>query len=159
MGEIRTLQDLPIQDPLIQKFYGYWAQKRGQRRFPGRLALDPIEFRYVLGDVVLIDARRPGADGGSLWDFRYRLIGARIAARDGYDMTGKSLDDLPEPEYRERIRSTWTEVCETGCPAHHIRDLLLDGRVRRYEVVVLPLAANGEDIDMLVSVQRETRLG
>jgi hypothetical protein len=42
-------------------------------------------------------------------------------------------------------------------PAHHVRDIVLDHRWRCYEVVVLPLAKNGQDIDMLISVQRETR--
>ena len=35
----------------------------------------------------------------------------------------KTLEDLPEPEYRERIRATWTDVCETGIPAHHVREI------------------------------------
>jgi PAS fold len=69
----------------------------------------------------------------------------------------KTLEDLPEPEYRERVRQTWLEVCESGKPAHGIRELVLDQRLRCYEVVVLPLAGNGEDVDMLISVQREKR--
>ncbi len=146
-----------IVDPKIRRFFQYWREKRGICRYPGRAALDPIEFGYVLGDVVLIEVRPPDPAGGARWHFRYRLIGTNVIARDGYDLTGKSLDDLPEPEYREQIRTTWTRVCETGTLAHALRDFVLDGRTRRYEAIVLPLASNGHDIDMLVSVQRETR--
>ena len=145
-----------IVDPQIRRFVAYWRDKRGGASYPPRAVLDPLDFRYVLGDVVIIDANRPRAVGGA-WQFRYRLIGENVVDRDGYNLTNKTLEDLPEPEYRERIRTTWTEVCQTGAPAHHLREAVLDGRLRRYEVVVLPLASNGEDIDMLISVQREKR--
>ena len=62
----------------------------------------------------------------------------------------------PELRYRERIRKTWSEVCETGEPAHYIRDVILDDRLRRYEVLALPLSSDGKEIDMLLTVQRET---
>lgn len=149
--------DSRIVDPAIRRFVEYWRGKRGAARFPARAALDPVEFHYVLGDVVLIEAGRAVPESEFPWNFRYRLVGSNIAARDGYDLTRKMLDDLPEPEYRERIRTTWMEVCETGTPAHYVREILLDHRWRCYEVVVLPLAKNGQDIDMLISVQRETR--
>ena len=155
MREIEFIGDRPIVDPLIERFSRYWRSKCPAGKYPARAALDPIDFAYVLGDVVLIDVWRSIAAEASRWHFRYRLIGANVVARDGYDLTNKALEDLPEPEYRERIRATWTAVCETGRPAHYVRDLTLDHRLRRYEVVVMPLASNGEDIDMLVSVQRE----
>lgn len=144
-----------IADSDIRRFAEYWESKRAGRKYPSRAALDPLEFRYVLGNVVIIEAQRPAAGSGGSWQYRYRLIGANVVARDGYDLTNKTLEDLPEPEYRERVRATWTEVSETGIWAHHVRELVLDGRLRRYEVVVMPLAGNGEDIDMLISVQRE----
>ena len=146
-----------IVDPEIRRFVEYLRSRRGEGTYPARAALDPLDFRYVLGDVVIIEAHRSPTSSRWPWTFRYRLIGTNVVARDGYDLTNKSLDDLPEPEYRERVRTTWTEVCETGTPAHHVRDLILDDRARRYEVVVLPLASNGRDIDMLISVQRETK--
>ncbi|MGE5202974.1 MAG: PAS domain-containing protein [Acidobacteriota bacterium] len=145
-----------IVDDRIRRFFGYWLEKREGRKIPSRASIDPLEFGYVLGDVALIDAKRETA-GAARWRFRYRLVGTNIVTHDGYDLTGKTLEDLPEPEYREQIRATWTAVCETGEPAHRLRDFELDGRTRRYEVVVFPLASNGEDVDMLVSVQRHLR--
>jgi len=148
-----------IADPQIRRFVEYWQGKRGAARYPSRAALDPIDFRYVLGDVVIIEAKRAAPGSQFPWLFRYRLIGTNVVSRDGYDLTNKSLDDLPEAEYRERVRTTWNAVCDSGMPAHHIRNLHLDNRVRCYEAVVLPLASNGDDIDMLISVQRETAAG
>lgn len=146
-----------IADPLIRRFVEYWRSKRGDGLYPSRDEIDPLDFRYVLGDVVLIEARRGHTGSLHPWVFRYRLIGSNIVDRDGYDLTNKTLDDLPEPEYRERVRSTWTEVCETGVPVYYSREVVLDDRSRRYEVVVMPLASDGHDIDMLISVQRHSR--
>jgi hypothetical protein len=148
-----------ILDPKIRRFVEYWRGKRGAGEFPARADLDPIDFRYVLGDVALINASRAPVGSRWPWEFHYRLIGAALVERDGYDLTNKPLDALPEPEYRERVRASFIEVCETRTPIHRIRELFLDRRPRRYEAVVMPLASNGHDIDMLVSVQREMRGG
>jgi hypothetical protein len=150
-------QDNQILDQGIRRFVEYWRVKRGAAKFPARAALDPVEFHYVLGDVVLVEAEKSIPESEFPWNFRYRLVGSNIVARDGYNLTSKTLDELPEPEYRERIRTTWMEVCESGNPAHYVRELLLDHRWRCYEVVVLPPPKDGQDIDMLISVQRETR--
>ncbi len=146
--------EFAIADEKIRRFFQYWLDKCRGRKYPARADLDPVDFAYVLGDVVMVDAERSPRGSRWPWTFRYRLVGTKIVHRDGYDLTGRPLDELPEPEYRERVRATWMESCETGLPAHRIRELLLDRRMRRYEVIVLPLASNGEDIDMLISVQR-----
>lgn len=105
--------DALFADPRIRRFVGYWRSKRGDGLYPSLDAIDPLDFRYVLGHVMLIEVRR--APTGTLhpWPFRYRLIGANVVERD---LTNKTLEDLPEPEYRERVRATWTQVCETGVP-------------------------------------------
>jgi hypothetical protein len=154
---IAEADDEHIVDPKIRRFVKYWREKRGDAEFPARADLDPIDFHYVLGDVVLIEASRTPAGSRWPWEFRYRLVGANLVERDGYNLTNKSLDELPEPEYRERVRTSFIEVCETRAPIHRIRELFLDHRLRRYEAVVLPLAGNGHDIDMLITVQREMR--
>lgn len=151
--------NIGIADQEIRRFVAYWRGKRGDAEFPRRADLDPIDFRYVLGDVVLIQVSRSPEGSHWPWEFHYRLVGTNLVERDGYDLTNKSLDELPEPEYRERVRASFIEVCETRAPIHRTRELFLDHRVRRYEAVVLPLASNGHDIDMLITVQREMRRG
>jgi len=111
-----------IADDGIARFVRYWALRREGRRFPSRASLDSVEFDYVLGDVAPIEAQRPPAGAGLGWRFRYRLIGTNLVMRDGSDLTGKTLEDLPEPEYREQIRATRTAVCENGEPAHRLRE-------------------------------------
>jgi hypothetical protein len=155
MSVARDGIEFTIADERIRRFFQYWLNKRGDRKYPARTDLDPVDFPYVLGDVVIVEATRSPPGNRWPWTFRYRLVGTKIVQRDGYDLTGRSLEELPEPEYRDRVRATWMEACETGLPVHRVRELLLDRRMRRYEVVVLPLASNGEDIDMLISAQRQ----
>ena len=137
-----------FRDPAILRTFEYWLEKRGQRRFPARADLDPLDLRYVIGDVCIIDVARDPRR------FSYRLVGTRIVQRDGYDMTGKSLDCLPDAEYREAIRATFAKACDRGFPILGSRDQVIDDRIRAYEFLILPLAANGSDIDMLFTVQR-----
>ena len=80
--------------------------------------------------------------------FRIRLHGTNLAERAGYEITGKMLDELPENEFRKLVRERWTQVATTGEPLHCTRDAEMDGRIYRYESVVLPLSADGEKVNM-----------
>jgi hypothetical protein len=75
--------------PELAFLLDYW------RRLPkaGALArfdaIDPLEMRPALGNVMLLEADE-AAD-----DYRYRLYGSRIAERAGFDLTGKLTRDVP----------------------------------------------------------------
>jgi hypothetical protein len=47
-----------ICDPRLRRLYEYWLAKKGQRRFPSRRDIDPVDFPYVLGHVILFDVMR-----------------------------------------------------------------------------------------------------
>jgi hypothetical protein len=138
-----------LQNEIVRRVFAYWNERRGARFAPARAELDPVDFAYALADVALADV----IEGPPL-RFRYRLVGHNLVVRDGYNMRGKFLDELPEPEYRERVRRAWTEVVETRRPVHHIRTAVFDGRSRRYESLVLPLSADGARVGMVLGVQR-----
>jgi hypothetical protein len=146
-----VMREDALRHDILRRFFAYWSRLRGDRIAPARRDIDPVEFGYALADLALIDVLRD--DAGRL-GFRYRLVGENIVRRDGYSMRGKLLDELPETEYRERIRRSWTEVVESGEPAHVIREAVFDGRARNYESLVLPLSSDGERVDMLIGLQR-----
>jgi hypothetical protein len=132
---------------VLRRLLAYWQEKRGGAAMPARADISPFDFTYALGDLVLVEVHREPLR------FRYRLHGVNLVARDGYDMTGKWLQDHPEPGYRDRILQTWTSVVETGEPHSVVREILVDGRIRRYESLVLPLAADRHRVDMLLGAQ------
>jgi hypothetical protein len=133
--------------PRVRKLFVYWRSRAAPGRLPRRGDLDPLEMKPALGHLALVEVQR-----GPL-RFRYRLHGARMAALDGFDMTGKWLDEHPVPTVRERISSSWARAAERRQLIHGFRDCRADIRPRRYEVLVLPLADDGLTVDKLLVLQ------
>ena len=74
----------------------------------------------------------------------------RHVEHSGFDMTGQMLDAFPEPKMRDAIYQSYRTVVETRRPQRHHRDLTADGRPLRYEALLMPLAGDGEVIDMIL---------
>lgn len=130
--------------------FQYWDGKRNGRQCPARGDLDPLDFPYILGWVALIEVTR------NPLRFRYRLLGVLLVERFGFDMTGKYLDEFPQPAFRQFLERAWTEVVETGRPIHQFHNDTVDGHRRDFETLRLPLATDGQTVDMilLASVHR-----
>jgi hypothetical protein len=140
-----------LQDSVIRRLYDYWDARRGARFAPRRQDIDPVDFPYALNDVALAEVIC-----GPPIAFRYRLVGENLVRRDGYNMRGKLLAEMPEPEYRERVRRAWTEVVENRRPRHTFFSAPLDGRTRRYESLILPIAGEADDVAYILGVQRHS---
>jgi hypothetical protein len=130
----------------LRRLFDYWDGKRGDRPLPARGDLDPVDFHYALANVALINVLRDPLR------FRFRLVGTEIVRRDGTDLTGKYIDDHPLPEYRALLRQTYGDIVAGGTPAVFRRERLMDEKLRQYEVLYLPLAADGVSVDMLLLV-------
>lgn len=133
-----------IRHPDLQRLYDYWHSRRGARRYPARSDLDPVEFSFALGNVTLIDV---------LYEplrFRFRLMGSLMAQRVGQDLTGKAVDDLPNPSYRDLLLKAYRETIETGLPNTTTYQQEIERKPRQFEVLRLPLAEDGETINMLL---------
>ena len=134
-----------IVHPKLQRLYQYWSEKRGERPMPARADLDPIDIRFAIGDVILadvIDETPPR--------FRIRLHGTNLSERTNFDLTGKMLDEMPAPEFRDLSHRSFTKVVRTREPLHALANRLLDGRTQRYEAIILPLSADGQRVDRLL---------
>jgi len=128
----------------LARLFDYWESKKAGRKLPARAALDPVDFPYILPNLALADVLRDPLR------FRFRVVGTEVVRRDGTDLTGKFTDDHPLPEYRELLGRTYSAVVAGGEPAVFRRERLMDGKPRQYEVLYLPLAADGVTIDMLM---------
>src|SRR5215467_5972175 len=71
MRPMATLRD-GIQSEMLRRLHDYWDAKRGDRLFPARRDLDPLEFGFALGHVVLVEVTRPPLR------FRFRLVGTEV---------------------------------------------------------------------------------
>jgi hypothetical protein len=133
-----------ITEPRLQRLYSYWLERKGSRRLPARRDIDPLDFTYLLGHIMLIDVLLVPLR------FRVRVHGTEMARRAHYELTGKLLDELPISEYRTYVIERCRNLVETGEPmvVHHDRDL--DGHNHRYEAVWLPLSDDGATVTQLI---------
>ena len=130
--------------PLLRQLYAYWDERRAGRTMPARADIDPVDFAYALGNVILVDVLR------APMRFRIRLHGTTLAERAGYELTGKMLDELPITDFRTLATQSFTTIATTGRPFHSSRDRVLDGHHRAYETLMLPLSEDGTAVNMLL---------
>ena len=134
-----------ISNPILRQVYAYWTAKRGARVFPARADIDPLEFRFALGHVSLVDVLC------NPLRFRYRLVSTALTGRLGYEMTGKMTSEIPEFGIREYVTSRYTDMLQRAAPTHEEGDILLDGKLWRFEAIYLPLSSDGMSIDMIMA--------
>lgn len=139
----RTFRDR-IRHPDLRRLYDYWDSRRAGRRYPARRDLDPVEFSFALGNVTLIDVLHEPLR------FRFRLMGSLQAQRVGKDLTGRMVDELPNADYRNLLLKAYRDAIETGEPNTQIYEQEIEGRLRQFEVLRLPLAEDGQTINMLL---------
>ncbi len=132
-----------ITSPLLLQLLALWESKRTSTRLPARADLDPVELKFILGRLLILDVL-PGPR------FRFRLHGSKLTEVAGYDMTGRFVDDLPNPENRRTLVGRCKALLESSEPMSVVRDRPLDGRRFSYEALWLPLARDGTEVDMLM---------
>jgi hypothetical protein len=133
-----------IRNPLLRRLYDHWNAKRAGRAFPARADFDPVELRWIVGNLLLLDVLRdpPG--------FRFRIHGTNLADRVGFDMTGKTMDDYPDPEYAKIALRSFSTVVETRLPLVRLTERMIEDRAYGYEALHLPLSSDGARVDMLL---------
>jgi len=95
------MADLAIVSPTLQRIHQDWQNRRNGRTLPSRASFDIVDFKYILGNLNLVEVLRDPLR------FRYRVHGTNCASLLGYDMTWKFVDDYPDPVYRARA----AELC------------------------------------------------
>lgn len=136
--------------PKITRIIEHWrAIAPAPGRLPGRQHFDPIAVPDLLPHLWLIDVeRRPALR------FRYRLIGTALIEAGVPMRRGDYFDEVTNQPAREEVASTLQSVVSDrrldwrrGTPkvahAKHVSEL---------ERVMLPLAADGETVDMLLGL-------
>lgn len=140
----------PITDERQRCLHDYWRRKVAGLRLPGRADIDPGEIPRLLPDIMLVDVLPGGR-------YRYRLIGTANAAAHGINATGRYLDEvLPGPEYRAHVIGLYDECVRSARPVYS-ETLFISPRrsvaERHTKVLFLPLAKDGETVDMVLVMQ------
>lgn len=140
----KAAPSLDLDDSRLQRLFAYWLEKRGDRPFPAKVAIDPVEFPYILGYVTLVDVEPAPRR------YRFRLDGSILVALSGTDYTGRYLDELPGAEYVAFIKDTYDRVVESGDPYRYRKNGLFDQQHFSEETLILPLGDRPPAVDMLM---------
>ena len=131
-----------LETPELRRLHQLWEDKRGVCGLPARRDFDPVDLKFVLGRLLLLDVL-PGPR------FRFRLHGAELARVAGYDMTGKWVEDLPNEENRQVLLARCSQLLAERKPVTARMRRPLEGRRYNYEALWLPLADDGLTVNML----------
>jgi hypothetical protein len=134
-----------LSDERLHRLFAYLEEKRGSREFAARRDIDPLEFSYILGHVVLLDVLHEPLR------FRYRLVGTTLAAGTGYDLTGSFVDEHPDVEYRAYVTARYVETVTSRRPTGGVYDLVMDRKLRQYECLRVPLSDDGRTVNMIIA--------
>lgn len=141
--ELNLETELPRYPDLVA-LLGYWHGKRGSRRFPARADIDPTDIPAFLPRIMLADVRHDPLD------FRYRLVGTGVCDTHWFDFTHMTPRELEPPEYGRLVWDDYAEATRRAEPTAHV--VLFEARLktRYYARIILPLAADGARVDMLM---------
>lgn len=138
----------PHSDPKLQEVYTYWCRIHPPVGLPGRQHFEPTEIPRLLRHTRLLDViGRPPR-------FKVRVIGTAFTERLGYDTTGRFLDEVFESFDGSRFHKALVDVVESKRPIWRRGPLLWFCRepYSRVERIHLPLARDGETVDMVLTV-------
>ena len=122
-----------IRDDNVRQFLQLWQDAHMDERAPGKDFLDPIRLRFLLGSLSLLEVHHDPLR------FRYRLVGTDIVERLGHELTGKWLDEHPDPALRPFLVKGATMVHHAAMPVYgHVKARTL-GEDWLLEVIAVPL--------------------
>lgn len=130
----------------IRAIVDYWAAIHPTEGLPGRQHFEPRDIPALLPYLRLIDVLGPPLR------FRIRLMGTQLVDALRADHTGKFYDEVFENFERSSLHHELRAVVERHEPNWRRGDHRLNAG-RDYilmERVILPLARDGENVDMLL---------
>jgi hypothetical protein len=134
-----------VEDPRLAALLQYWQDLKCGDLLPPRRALDPSALpadlvpHFFLYDVT----RQP-------LDYRMRLAGSMLCATVGYELRGKTFDEIHPADQAVAIRREFDEVVQSGKPHYAERSAQwLPDRQLPYRRLLLPFAEDGVTVDSL----------
>lgn len=143
----------PIEDPgqlkdvRLRLMLSHWSAAAAIGRIPPRTFVDQATLGDLMGWLFVYRVERDPMR------FLYILCGPKIVRRLGVQLSGKYVDEHPDPAAREVITGALTAAVETRRP-HRVVSIrrLLDQDITT-EVLVLPLAGPDDIVDHVIASQ------
>lgn len=142
MTESKTSQIPDTCHPKVKKLVEYWRSIHPGKGLPGRQHFDPGDVPSLLSNIWLVDVFHEPLR------FRFRLLGTRIVEYAGEDNTGKWIHER-WPGFDLNV---YRQVVDTKQPNWSRGPSKFRPEKDYYELerVRLPLASDGETVDMIL---------
>jgi len=130
----------------LKRLQAYWERKKGARPAPPKSAIDPVELRDLLPNILLIDVV------GNPPRFRARLFGSALVEAYGEEVTGKFGEEVDLDAVHAELMG-FVERAAAKCKPQYLRAAFTkrNGRHLQYEQILLPLSEDGTKVNMLLS--------
>jgi hypothetical protein len=135
-----------LHDPRLQRLYEYWRGRCAAAAMPARSTIDPLDFRYILGYVTLVEVELNPRR------YRFRLDGSILAMLSGMDYTGKYLDELGMPDYIDFVAASYDRVVDGRRPYAYRKQGAFDTKTFDEETLILPLGHDSTVEHLMVAV-------
>lgn len=139
----------PSCDRRLQQLHAYWCPLApAEGGLPARQHFDPLHIPALLPWVWLLDVYR------NPLRFKFRLIGTEHARISGRDVTGQWLDEVHRDATKVETHSQLIAAAERATMGHGRGPPLFPGQgeFAEMERLLLPMARNGRDVDMLLAI-------
>lgn len=133
-----------IEEPILQRLLAYWESLKEEDAFPHVDAVDPIEFGFALGHVMLLE---PAEDG---LDFIYRVYGSEIAGVFGTDLNRKRVSDHTFPSMSQYFLANYWACTRHRAPLFSRHAPPIEVSVAYWDRLVLPLRDDAGEIARLL---------
>lgn len=135
-----------LDHPVLRRLFGYWDEKRQGRPYPTRQDVDPLDLRYALGRLILIEVEAAPVR------FRYRLYGSEVARQMGFDLTGRYTDQHPSAEFGRTITQAYHALVLKPEPQVVVRHSVMTDKLFHHHSLLLPLGDAGRVTHILIGV-------
>ncbi len=139
--------------PIMHDGLAYWLRLRpAPGLLPGRQHLDPLQMPRLLPYAWLLEVHPPG-EGMTIPRFRFRLVGSHVDLGFGGPKTGRWLHEI-EPDFNSHaaMQSSFVAAATEGRISHRRGKprFAMNADAAELERLMLPLATNGRDVNMLL---------
>ncbi|WP_419905735.1 PAS domain-containing protein [Kiloniella sp.] len=145
MQKLDTYKHLEIDSAHLMELLRYWKSVSPYGGLPGRQDIDPLNIPHILPYCELLDVHFDPLD------FEYRLIGTKIDAISRGKYTGLKVSEIPTQIAPSLVYELYRRAVDQKAPVRTVLPYIGDEPgIVEVECLVLPLASNGSDVDMLL---------
>lgn len=140
-GEVKYLAEPTGNSAMIAELRAYWERLRGNRAFPKRAEIDPVELKQHLPYVSITEIQ------AEPFRIRYRLVGTELTRYYRGEVRGRWLDELGDIWPAQDVidtTQTFRRLFSSGAPQFALSLAHWDGHQNNvFELARFPLSEDG----------------